>query len=208
MKLFLISPPHSVADEVPLVNEMLDLGLARFHVRKPTWSPAEIAAYVAGIPARHRARLVLHSHPSLVAELGLGGMHLTASSRAALATGPPRLRPGQTLSTSFHTLAEITHHRRRYDYVFLSPIFDSLSKAQYAAAFDLREVAAVLGRLPGRAVYVPQVMALGGIEGYRLASVRQAGFAGAAVLGAVWQSSDPIAAFRNLQSIIGQAVTQ
>ena len=207
MKLFLLSPPHLVADEVPLVNEMLALGLARFHVRKPTWSRAEMAAYVAGIPARHHARLVLHSHPSLVAEWGLGGMHLTASSRAALATRP-RLHPGQTLSTSFHTLAEITHHRRPYDYVFLSPIFDSLSKEQYPSAFDLHEVSAVLGQLPGRAAYVPQVIALGGIEGHRLAAVRQAGFAGAAVLGAVWQSPDPVAAFRTLQSIIGQAITQ
>ena len=208
MKLFLISPPHLVADEVPLVNEMLALGLARFHVRKPTWSRAEMAASVASIPARHHARLVLHSHPSLVAELGLGGAHLTASNRAALATGPPRLHPGQTLSTSFHKLAEIIRHRRRYDYVFLSPIFDSLSKEQYTSAFDLGEVSTVLGQLPGRATYVPQVIALGGIEAHRLATVRQAGFAGAAVLGAVWQSPDPVAAFRSLQSIIGQAITQ
>ncbi|MCC3151768.1 thiamine phosphate synthase [Hymenobacter sp. BT770] len=207
MKLILLSPSHSVADEVPLVSEMLGLGLARFHVRKPGWSQDEIAAYVAGIPARYHARLVLHSHHALVSELGLGGVHLTAAARAALATRPP-LRPGQTLSTSFHTLAEISQHRRRYDYVFLSPIFDSLSKEQYPAAFDLQAVAAVLRQLPRRTTYAPQVVALGGIEAHRLATVQQAGFAGAAVLGAVWQSSDPVAAFRGLQSIVGQPVAQ
>ncbi|ALW84806.1 hypothetical protein AUC43_06730 [Hymenobacter sedentarius] len=205
MKLILISPPHSVADEVPLVSEMLELGLARFHVRKPGWSHAEMAAYVAGIPAQYHSRLVLHSHHALVPELGLGGVHLTAATRAARVTRLP-LRAGQTLSTSFHTLAEISRHRRRYDYVFLSPIFDSLSKEQYAAAFDLQEVAAVLRQLPHRATYAPQVVALGGIEAHRLAAVQQAGFAGAAVLGAVWQSPDPVAAFRSLQSIVGQSV--
>jgi thiamine-phosphate pyrophosphorylase len=157
-------------------------------------------AYLGGIAQRYYPRLVLHSHHSLVKELGLGGAHLTAAIRA---TGTrPLLHPGQTLSTSFHTLAEIRQHRRRYDYVFLSPVFDSLSKAQYPAAFDLSEVTTALRQLQRRAGYVPQVVALGGLTGPRLAAVQQAGFAGAAVLGAVWQSPDPVVAFRALQSII------
>ena len=44
-------------------------------------------------------------------------------------------------------------------------------------------------------------LALGGIEADKLAAVREAGFAGAAVLGAVWQSPDPVAAFRQLQAL-------
>lgn len=181
---------------------MLAAGLSRLHVRKPAFSQEEMADYVAQIPAGYHARLVLHSNPSLVEKLQLGGLHLTAASRTAL-TGRPCLLPGQTLSTSFHTLAEIQQHRRRYNYVFLSPVFDSLSKENYGAAFDLSTVAERLARLSHRVGYVPQVMALGGIEAGRLPAVRQAGFAGAAVLGAVWQSADPVAAFRTLQSIIG-----
>ncbi|MBJ6109036.1 thiamine phosphate synthase [Hymenobacter sp. BT523] len=201
MRLLVISPPHSVPHETALVSQLLAAGLARFHVRKPGWEQGEIAAYVADIPVRYRPRLVLHSHHALVAELGLGGAHLTAAGRAAKAR--PTLASGQTLSTSFHTLAEIRQYRRRYDYVFLSPIFDSLSKEQYAAAFDLADVAATLRKLRQRAGYAPQVLALGGIEAHRLGAVQQAGFEGAAVLGAVWQSPDPVAAFRALQSIIG-----
>ncbi|SFQ77651.1 thiamine phosphate synthase [Hymenobacter arizonensis] len=201
MRLVLISPPQAVANETHLASELLDQGLARFHVRKPTWSRAEVTAYLADLPAHHYPRLVLHSHHSLAAELGLGGVHLTAASRHR---GPrPTLQPGQTLSTSFHTLAEIRQHRRRYDYVFLSPIFDSLSKSDYPAAFTLTEITAALGQLRRRAGYAPQVLALGGVEAARLPAVQQAGFAGAAVLGAVWQSPDPVAAFRELQSIIG-----
>jgi len=203
MQLILLSPPEAVPAETAVVGELLAGGLGRFHVRKPAWSRAEVAAYVAEIPTRYHARLVLHAHYSLAAEQRLGGIHLTAASRAGLARLPP-LRPGQTLSTAFHSLEEIRRHRRRYDYVFLSPVFDSLSKTNYPAAFDLSEVATELAKLrrPG---YVPQVIALGGIEAARLAAVQRAGFAGAAVLGAVWQSPDPVTAFRALQSIIGQA---
>lgn len=202
MRLLVISSPTAIVDESRLVAEMLAGGLSRFHVRKPGLGYAEMADYVAQIPARYHSRLVLHAHPSLVEKLQLGGVHLTAAARAAQSRKPV-LSPGQTLSTSFHTLAEIRQHRRRYDYVFLSPIFDSLSKENYGAAFDLATVAGQLQQLRHRTHYAPQVLALGGIEAHRLAAVQQAGFAGAAVLGAVWQSPDPVAAFRGLQSIIG-----
>lgn len=202
MQLVVVSPPGPVAEEGSLISEMLALGLARFHVRKPGLSVNQLADYLDVIPKIYHSHVVLHSHHALVGELGLGGVHLTAARRSAR-TPLPALRPGQTLSTSFHTLAEIRQHRRPYDYVFLSPIFDSLSKEQYPAAFDLAEVAALLAQLRLRPGYSPQVMALGGIEAPRLAAVRQAGFTGAAVLGAVWQSPNPVAAFRALQSIVG-----
>lgn len=200
MQLIVISPPLSVPDEARLACELLALGLARFHVRKPAWSRVEVAAYLAAIPVQYHPRLVLHSHHALAAELDLGGVHLTAASRHQGIR--PMRRPGQTLSTSFHTLAEIRQHRQRYDYVFLSPIFNSLSKTNYPAAFTLTEITAALGQLRHRAGYVPQVLALGGVAAAQLPAVQQAGFAGAAVLGTVWQSPDPVAAFRELQSII------
>ena len=199
MQLLVITPPTSGPDEARHIAGLLADGLPRLHVRKPAFAPAEMQDYVRQIPARYHARLVLHGHPPLVAALGLGGLHLTAAARAALLTAPHR-QPGQTLSTSFHTLAEICRHRRRYDYVFLSPVFDSLSKANYGAAFDLAKVAATLQQLRRRASYRPTVLALGGITATKLARVQQAGFAGAAVLGSIWQTPDPVAAFRALRA--------
>ncbi|SDY59273.1 thiamine phosphate synthase [Hymenobacter psychrophilus] len=202
MKLLLISPPAAVADETELVGEMLAAGLARFHVRKPAWEPAAIADYLARLPARYLPRVVVHGQPALVREFRLGGLHLTAAARAACRRRP-LLLPGQTLSTSFHHLAELRAHRRCYDYVFLSPVFDSLSKTDYPAAFSLEALTKALTPLRNRAGYSPQVMALGGVDEHRLAAVRQAGFAGAAVLGAVWQSPDPVVAFSRLQLAAG-----
>ncbi|MDO7850202.1 thiamine phosphate synthase [Hymenobacter convexus] len=203
MQLIVISSPEAVAHEAALMSEILAAGLPRLHLRKPAFSPPEMADLVAQIPARYHARLVLHGHPALVSDMKLGGLHLTTSARNAL-TSRPELAAGQKLSTSFHTLAEIRQHRRKYDYVFLSPVFDSLSKRDYASGFELSTVAEALQRLRQRAGHVPQVLALGGVEAHRLAAVRQAGFAGAAVLGAVWQSPDPVAAFRALQALSGQ----
>lgn len=197
-RLVLLTAPTALPNEPRLLTELLTLGLPRLHLRKPGWPAAQLEALIQALPPRFHERLVLHGHHALVRRYRLGGLHLTAGQRAAAARRPALL-PGQTLSTSFHSLVEIAGHRRRYDYVFLSPIFDSISKEGYASNFDLAVVQAFLQKLAGRAGYRPLVLALGGVDSQNLALVRQAGFAGAAVLGAVWQSADPVAALRALE---------
>ena len=191
--------PHDDTAELPWLAPLFANGLERLHVRKPGWSRAELADYVHAIAPQHRPRLVLHSHYALVPELGLGGIHLTESARRA--PGLARLLRGlggRSVSASLHSLAELQQHRRRYSYVTLSPIFNSISKEGYASNFDLADVQRFLQRMAGRAGYRPPVLALGGIEALTIGPVQQAGFAGAAVMGAVWQSADPVAAWRRV----------
>ena len=176
-------------------------GLARFHVRKPGWSAAQVEAFIKKVPTQYHARLVLHGHPQLVRQYQLGGLHLTASQRAA-AQRRPVLRPGQSLSTSFHSLKEISRTRRRYDYVFLSPIFDSISKSGYASGFSLPALQTQLPSMATRAGHHPRIMALGGITADNIGLLPPIGFGGAAVLGSIWQSTDPVDAFQQLQNAI------
>jgi thiamine-phosphate pyrophosphorylase len=196
-QLVVITAPTALPDEPRLLTELLALGVPRLHLRKPGWPASQVGALIEALPPQFRVRLVLHGHPELVRRYRLGGLHLTSDMRAA-ATRRPALLPGQTLSTSFHSLAEIGRHRRHYDYVFLSPIFDSISKVGYASAFDLAAVSVFLRKLAGRAGCRPQVFALGGVDSQVVSLVQQVGFAGAAVLGSVWGSPDPVAAFQRL----------
>ena len=193
-RLVLLTAPAALPHEPRLLTELLAAGLPRLHLRKPGWPAAQLEALIQALPPQFYGRLVLHAYPHLVRQYRLGGLHLTASQRAAARR--PALLPGQTLSTSFHSLAEISGHRRRYDYVFLSPIFDSISKAGYDSAFDLAAVTAFLRKLAGRAGYRPPVLALGGVDSQNITLVRQAGFAGAAVLGSVWGSAEPVSAWQ------------
>jgi thiamine-phosphate pyrophosphorylase len=97
-------------------------------------------------------------------------------------------------STSLHSLADVLQDWQHLDYAFLSPIFDSISKEGYAAAgFDAAELAQVFRR-----AQMP-VYALGGVTPERLSAVRDMGFAGVGILGAVWTQDDPVAAFQNFQ---------
>ena len=87
---------------------------------------------------------------------------------------------------SCHTLEEVRRNKMRSDYVFLSPIFDSISKQGYKAAFtedDLR-------RAHRDGIVDNKVVALGGITPANACKALTLGFGGVAVLGDIWQNAD------------------
>ncbi len=96
----------------------------------------------------------------------------------------------------FHSLKEMEDCKEEYDYAFLSPIFDSISKAGYKSKFDLKELKSspLLRRGVGA-----EVIALGGIDENTIEEAISLGFDGAAVLGAIWMSEDPLKSFITLQ---------
>ena len=91
----------------------------------------------------------------------------------------------------FHSLDELHFCRKEYEYAFLSPIFDSISKKNYKSKFDLNEVKQV--------VEGKNIIALGGIDEDKIETCRELGFAGVAVLGAIWNSENPIEKFLRIK---------
>ena len=97
----------------------------------------------------------------------------------------------------FHSLKEVEDCKEKYDYAFLSPIFDSISKAGYKSKFDLQELKNYLllqRKKRGK------VIALGGIDEHTITETFDLGFDGVAVLGAIWMSVDPVKKFNSLQN--------
>ena len=119
-------------------------------------------------------------------------MHYTERTRPA---PPLRAVNGQAVSTSFHALEQLAQPwGSALSYAFLSPIFDSISKAGHSAAeFDRGQLSTALAAAP-----IP-VMALGGVMADNIKEARRMGFDGVAVIGSVWQADDPPAAFRRLR---------
>ena len=85
---------------------------------------------------------------------------------------------------SAHGWTEAERAATDADYVFLSPLFDSISKPGYRSAIDPAEAAERLRRRKGL------IVALGGIRPANIARVRRIGFDGAAVLGAAWSADE------------------
>jgi|SRR3972149_5782798 len=93
----------------------------------------------------------------------------------------------------FHSLQELNSCKKEYEYAFLSPIFDSISKENYKSKLDLSELEQI--------VEGKKIIALGGIDEDKIETVREIGFFGVAVLGAIWQSENPVGKFKNIQTL-------
>ena len=117
--------------------------------------------------------------------MGLGGIHLNARNPEAPAwfSAERQKRGSVTLSRSCHSLEEIAQWKGVCDYLFLSPIFDSISKGGYTSAFT-RET---LLQAYHDGLFSKPVYALGGVSAYNIRSIYDYGFAGAAVIGSLWQ---------------------
>jgi thiamine-phosphate pyrophosphorylase len=198
MRLIVISPPEDIPDEPETVCRVLERSSATFHLRKPGQADGQLADYLKQIPARHHPRIMVHGHVGLFSRFSLKGIHFSERERVENLQCLRQLRrelPGCRISSAFHRIADIPENDGLFDYLFLSPIFDSISKPGHHAAFDHAFLRRFLSHTNHR------VIALGGVDVQRAATVASLGFKGLAVLGAVWQTASPLKAAVGLSAV-------
>lgn len=190
-KIIIITKPEFFEGETDIVNQLFEAGMERLHLRKPKATIQEMAEWIERIAQPFRHLIVLHDHHSLARKYALGGVHLNSRNPE-----PPSWVTDEhgerrfTISRSCHSIEEVRQYKSECDYLFLSPIFDSISKEGYGAAFS-RET---LDSARREGLLADNVLALGGISLDHLPEVAAMGFAGAAVLGDLWQAN-PIQRF-------------
>lgn len=177
MKLIVVTLPGLFTEEAALLTRLFENGLETLHLRKPSATDAALRSLLFSIPREYLPRIVLHDCFSLTGDFPLKGIHLNGRNPL-----PPAGYQG-SVSRSCHSLEEVRIWKAHCNYVFLSPIFDSISKKGYQAAFPektLREAAR-------EGVIDSKVMALGGVEYGRIPLLKELGFGGAALLGDIWK---------------------
>ena len=119
-KLVVITTPYFFADEASLIELLFAEGMSRLHLRKPDCKRDELEGLLDNISPAYYDRIVLHDWFTLAEERALGGVHLNKRNPEA-----PPLYKG-SISRSCHSLEEIIKYKPVCDYVFLSPIFQSI----------------------------------------------------------------------------------
>ncbi len=115
---------------------------------------------------------------------GAAGVHLPDKSDVAAARAA--LGAQALIGYSAHDLdGAVAAARSGADYVTLSPVFASLSKAGYGPPLGLEGLAHLAARVPA------PVLALGGVSAANAAACLSSGAAGVAVMGAVMGAADP-----------------
>ena len=123
---------------------------------------------------------------------------MSHSGPTATYSGPTAAYSGPTaamLSVSCHSLEELSAHKAKFDYLFLSPIFDSISKKGYSGRFTREQ----LLEARDNGLIDKKIIALGGITAGNIPIIRELGFGGVAVLGSVWFSPSPVTSFEELR---------
>jgi thiamine-phosphate pyrophosphorylase len=203
MELFVITPEHNTNNELEQVNAMLSQGLKRLHIRKPLFDTAMYAQYISGIEKQYHANLIIHGGFELCLEFMLGGIHLNSEKRnAGMRTGLVDKLPNVSFSTSFHSWDEVIKEGADYEHVFISPVNDSISKPGYKGCIALGGIADVRTHFNNSGLRCPAIVGLGGVQKDNMKHLMGYGFNGAAVLGAIWQSVDPVASFCELMAAI------
>ncbi len=176
MKLILLTPPDFFVEEDKILTALFEEGLDILHLRKPDTEPVYSERLLTLLPESHHGQIVVHDHFYLKEEFNLKGIHLNERNPKA-----PQNYKGH-LSKSFHNLDELKAEKKNFNYAFLSPIFDSISKSNYTAAFDME----VLEQASAKGIIDKRVMALGGITSENMEVIKDLGFGGAVVLGDLW----------------------
>ena len=172
LKIAITPEEADPAVEAADITALLNRGWTAVHLRHPRALLRDMRRLIELIPQRYHRQLRLHGHFDLAADFNLGGLHLNGRCPEA-----PHWYGG-ALSRTCHSVDEVIE-ADGYDYVTLSPIFDSVSKPGYLAAFTDAE----LRRLDG--LDTPAVIALGGITAERIDSLKRYNFAGYAMLGSI-----------------------
>ncbi len=170
MDIIVITQPHAVDSESKLILAALSAGAQRLHIRKPEWSRAQMSELLGELPEWARGRITIHDHFELCSEFGVGA-HVNGRNPVAPDCCTPKSR-------SCHSLEEVKESQE-FDYMTLSPIYDSISKQQYCSNFTHDEL--LNGGISRK------VVALGGVTPRHIPQLYGLGFGGAALMGYVWQ---------------------
>lgn len=176
MKWIVITSPNFLQGEATFIPRLFDHGVDLLHLRKPGASMEAFRQLLDEIPHEWHNRIVLHSHFELASMYNLHGVHLNHRC--------PQAPEGfdKSISCSCHSLEEVEQNKPLKNYVFLSPIFDSISKEGYGAAFSPE----VLRNAASKQIIDYKVVALGGIEASHINALKEWHFGGAAFLGDIW----------------------
>jgi thiamine-phosphate pyrophosphorylase len=188
MWLIVITSSERVEQEAEKINALFEAGMEILHIRKPNFSKKEYINLLEEIKRKYHKQIKIHEFFELTENYNLLGVHLNVCN--------PNYAGKQkvNISKSVHSIEEL-ELIDEYDYVFLSPIFNSISKKGYFSNFtdEILLSASESGKINQK------VIALGGINQQTLPLLRKYVFGGAAVLGDIWTTEDVVGNFLNLK---------
>ena len=176
MKIIAITVPKMIDEDAYLISNLLKMGIHSIHLRKPEATINECRQLLTKLTDAERAKIIIHDYPELYTEFSLKGIHINKN----ITSLPDGYNGFKTRSC--HSFEEIKRYKTEYDYLFLSPIFDSISKVGYKSGFTKEE----LLKASTSGIIDHKVIALGGVTLDMTPYLKQLNFGGIAMIGGIY----------------------
>ncbi|QCE42969.1 thiamine phosphate synthase [Psychroserpens sp. NJDZ02] len=199
--IILIAPEKDSPNEIEILNQLFEAGLLFFHFRKPDKNYDEHVAYLNQIDSKYHNRIVVHYHHELINTFNLKGVHFQEQKRIDHIDNPGQYFKslnmfGKTISSSFHDPKIVEDCTFEFDYHLLSPVFSSISKANYEGrGFDVKAIDKT-------------IIGMGGISEDTIAKALTLAYKGIGVLGGVWNTENPVESFKNIKKCYETLLTK
>lgn len=186
--IIVLTSEQVLEKETDKINLLFDHGLEILHLRKPSFDIEDYRKFIEQIDVKHRNKIMIHYYHELCEEFNLRGIHLQEQPRIDLSDDLDAYVKEYNannfkVSSSFHAKDTIANCSVEFDYVLLSPVFGSISKAGYEGkGFDVNDLQA-------------NVIGMGGINEHNLKKTFELGFKGVGVLGGIWNTEDYLKSF-------------
>jgi thiamine-phosphate pyrophosphorylase len=177
----IITKPDIQEGEHQIVEALFREGLDELLLRKPGMDLNAQSDWLRQLNPDFHAKVVVY-YPELMKSFGCKGIHHRGEV----------LSIEGAYSGSCHRLEELISYQSGYRFLQLSPIFQSISKPGYGLENKLE-----INKIP--TVLANCTIALGGIEENKLESVYKMGFRHIALLGAIWNSTNPVSVFKKIR---------
>lgn len=185
--IIIITPEEIVQNETEVINELFQEGLDLLHIRKPFINSEEMMDFIRKINAEFHHRLVLHSHYDVAGNFDISRFHFREIDRQNNVFSS---FTDKIISTSVHDIETFNELSEEWNYAFISPVFPSISKKGYG------ENSNILNDIKNRNNPNIKLIALGGIHENNINEVLNSNTDGVALLGAIWESDNPLQIFR------------
>jgi len=173
-------------------------GATIIQVRLKDAPPSEVVALARALVSALTVPVIVNDRVDVALAAGAAGAHL-GQEDPPLDRLRPQAPPGFVLGLSVGTPAEAERGRTwPADYWSVGPCFATAHKRDAGAPLG----AEGFGRLARLAPAGTPVIGIGGVTAANAPALARAGAAGVAVIGAVWEASDPAAAARALRASI------